>query len=98
VRSGAVALAYIAVGPLHIVLIASHACQHQCSELIICIYYFVIVITDVFCTRVTPSKTFDLLAPTFNYGLLLLVIALLTAGNIAAGIASKRKLLAAQWA
>jgi ER membrane protein complex subunit 1, C-terminal len=54
--------------------------------------------TDVFCTRVTPSKTFDLLAPTFNYGLLLLVIAALTVGNFAAGIAAKRKLLAAQWA
>ncbi|KAG5182672.1 hypothetical protein JKP88DRAFT_348676 [Tribonema minus] len=53
---------------------------------------------DMFCTRVTPSKTFDLLAPNFNYGLLLMVIVGLAAGNVALRAAAKRKKLMAQWA
>ena len=77
-----------------------------CATLIITVSYLdfmfawclFLCITDVFCTRLTPSNTFDLLASTFNYGLLLTVVVALIAGNIVTGLMASRKALRAQWA
>jgi hypothetical protein len=52
---------------------------------------------DLFFTRVTPSKQFDLLAEDFDYTLIAAVVVGLVAGTIALSYLSRRKLLRSLW-
>ena len=52
---------------------------------------------DLFFTRITPSKQFDLLAEDFDYTLISGVVMALVAGTIGLSYFAKRKSLRALW-
>jgi len=52
---------------------------------------------DVFYTRVSPSKEFDMLAADFNYSLLILIIVALFAATVTARRVVQRQTLMSQW-
>lgn len=53
--------------------------------------------TDLFVTRVAPSKTFDLLKEDFDYILISIVLVALTSGSLIVKHLASRKLLKQAW-
>lgn len=53
--------------------------------------------TDLFVTRVAPSKTFDLLKEDFDYILISIVLVVLTSGSLIVRHLASRKLLKQAW-
>ena len=57
----------------------------------------VILFTDLFFTRVTPSKQFDLLAEDFDYRLVAAVVAGMVVGTVVLSWLAARKTLRTFW-
>jgi len=58
---------------------------------------FYVFFTDLFVTRVAPSKTFDLLKEDFDYILISIVLVALTSGSLIVKHLASRKLLKQAW-
>ena len=87
------------------VCVCVRACVRACACVCVCVCVCVCettflspsLPTDLFFTRVTPSKQFDILAEDFDYHLIAVVVLGLVAGTISLSYLAKRKSLRSLW-